>query len=334
MMYRKAKISVIIPAYNAERTLAVTVQSVLDQTLKDVEIWIVDDGSKDNTGRLADEIAARDDRIRVIHQENQGAYMARVNALERINSEYFAFVDADDTVEPTMYARMYDFARQNDLDVVQCDAFGTKQKDPEFILGRKNVISDLVRPWLFEGRGGAYLWDKIFRRNLADVEIDSLRTSVFEDLVLNLYFFQNVNRFGYLHEGLYHYQPNVGSTTRNFTLRHVDDFLKAVEYRNKFAWLYGIDVNDLTLADWIVLNTRNLVNVALVAHVESESARLEHIHALFKNPAVKDAMARSGRKDLVDYLNDVWRNPVAAAARAKRRTAFRNFIHRIKGLFR
>ena len=329
-----AKVAVIIPAYNAADTLAVTVESVLAQTLSDIEIWIVDDGSEDDTGKIADEIAARDGRVHIIHQKNQGAYMARVNALKRINSEYFAFVDADDTIEPTMYTRMYDFARQNDLNVVQCDVFGTKRKDSELILGRENVISNLVRPWLFEGRGGAYLWDKIYRRNLADVEIDNLRTSVFEDLVLNLYFFQNVNRFGYLHEGLYHYQPNAGSTTRNFTLRYVDDFLKAVEYRNKFAGLYGIDVNDLTLADWIVLNTRNLVNVALVAHVESESARLEHIHALLINPAIMDAMSRSGRKDLVDYLNDVERNPVAAAARAKRRTAFRNFIHRIKGLFR
>lgn len=310
-----AKVAVIIPAYNAAGTLAVTVESVLAQTLSDIEIWIVDDGSKDDTGKLVDEIAVRDSRVHVIHQENQGAYKARVNALKATNAEYFAFVDADDTIEPTMYERMYGFAREHDLDVVQCDRFGVKTGVPELILGRENVVNNLVKPWLFEGRGGAYLWDKIYRREMADVEICELRTSVFEDLILNLYFFKKAGRFGFLHEGFYHYSPNAGSTTRNFNDRNINGFLETIQYRRAIAPDYGMEPNDQLFAKWILLNAVNLVRQATLAAAPSLAVRVSNVKAILAVEDVRDAMAR--QPDAAKFLERVKRCPAMYVLKAR-----------------
>ena len=302
-----AKVAVIIPAYNAAGTLAVTVESVLAQTLSDMEIWIVDDGSSDDTGMLADGIAVRDSRVHVIHQENQGAYMARVNALKATNAEYFAFVDADDTIEPTMYERMYGFAREHDLDVVQCGSFGAKTGVQELILGRENVVNNLVKPWLFEGRGGAYLWDKIYRREMADVEICHLRTSVFEDLILNLCFFKKVARVGFLHERLYRYSPNANSTTRNFNDRNIKGFLETIRYRRAIAPEYGMEPSSHLFSKWILLNAGNLVRQATLAVAPSLAVRISNVKAILDIEDVRDAMSRA--PNAAKFLKRVMRCP-------------------------
>lgn len=123
-----ALISVIIPAYNAERTLERTVRSVMESTIP-VDVWIVDDGSTDGTAALVDRLAASCNQtfqqsnnpaiLHAIHQKNCGAYQARLNALKRIKTPYFGFVDADDTVESDMFEKMLNLAMKENLDVVQ-----------------------------------------------------------------------------------------------------------------------------------------------------------------------------------------------------------------------
>ena len=115
----KTKVAIIIPAYNAVDSLEKSVRSVMRQTLENISIWIVDDGSIDGTGELADTLAKKDARITVIHQQNQGCYMARLSALKKINADYFGFVDADDEILPTMYSTMVAIAEQNNLNAIR-----------------------------------------------------------------------------------------------------------------------------------------------------------------------------------------------------------------------
>lgn len=114
------KISVIIPVYNVEEYLSECLDSVINQTLKDIEIICIDDGSTDTSGKILDEYALKDERIKVIHQTNQGPGAARNRGLECITGEYVAFMDADDYYgEENYYETLYGIAKESDADAVK-----------------------------------------------------------------------------------------------------------------------------------------------------------------------------------------------------------------------
>ena len=114
------KVSVIVPVYNVEKYLDRCMESLLNQTLKDIEIIMVDDGSPDNCPKMCDEYARKDSRVRVIHKKNAGLGMARNSGLEVATGEYVAFVDSDDYVSCEMYEAMYNAIVIHDADAVLC----------------------------------------------------------------------------------------------------------------------------------------------------------------------------------------------------------------------
>lgn len=116
------KISVIVPMYNVERYLAQCVRSIQGQTLKDIEIILVDDGSPDNCGAIADQYAREDSRITVVHRENGGLGPARNSGIEIASGEYIGFVDSDDWIEPQMFEHLYAAAKACNADI-SCSGF-------------------------------------------------------------------------------------------------------------------------------------------------------------------------------------------------------------------
>ena len=115
------KISIIVPVYKTEKYLDKCIESILNQTFKDFELILVDDGSPDNCGKICDEWAKKDDRIVVIHKENGGVSSARNTALNNIKGEYVGFVDSDDTIEPTMYEKLYNNLIDSNAQISVCD---------------------------------------------------------------------------------------------------------------------------------------------------------------------------------------------------------------------
>ena len=122
------KVSVIVPVYNAEKYLQECVESVLGQTLSDIELILVDDGSTDGSPALCDQYAAKDVRVRVIHQKNAGAAAARNHGLGIAQGEYVAFVDSDDWIDADMYERMVAAAETNEIELVICDCLKESDK--------------------------------------------------------------------------------------------------------------------------------------------------------------------------------------------------------------
>ena len=117
-------ISIIIPVYNVEKYLAKCLDSVLNQTYKNLEIILVDDGSKDNSGAICDEYAKRDNRIIVVHQKNSGVSKARNLGMSMATGDYIGFIDSDDTIEANMYEVLLKNAIESGAEISYC---GLKQ---------------------------------------------------------------------------------------------------------------------------------------------------------------------------------------------------------------
>lgn len=111
------ELTVVIPVYNVEKYLSKCIESILNQTLPVDEIILVDDGSKDRSGEIADEYAAKYNNIKVIHQENGGLSAARNTGIDAATKEYIAFVDSDDYIDSIMYERLMSQLQQDGADI-------------------------------------------------------------------------------------------------------------------------------------------------------------------------------------------------------------------------
>ena len=132
-------VSVIVPIYNVEKYLAECVDSILGQTFQDMEIILVDDGSLDSSGQMADDYAARDKRVKVIHKENGGLSSARNAGMKIARGEYIYFCDSDDYISLDAIEILYETATKNDLDMVlfNGDSFVDKSDAENDALMRK-----------------------------------------------------------------------------------------------------------------------------------------------------------------------------------------------------
>ena len=113
-------VTVTVPVYNTLKYLRQCLDSLASQTLKELEVIIVDDGSTDNSGEICDEYAKKYSNFKVIHQDNGGLAAARQTGLENANGEYIIVCDSDDWVEPDMYERLYNAAKETDADIAMC----------------------------------------------------------------------------------------------------------------------------------------------------------------------------------------------------------------------
>ena len=140
------KISIIVPVYNGEDYLEKCVDSIVDQTEKNIEIILVDNGSEDRSPKICDAYAEKDNRIKVIHQPNNGVSFARNSGIEVAKGDFIGFVDADDWIDSEMFERLIALAEQNTADVVMCDATtvysnGKTQADTIAQLSKSTVLA-------------------------------------------------------------------------------------------------------------------------------------------------------------------------------------------------
>ena len=139
------KISIIVPIYNVEKYLEKCIDSIINQTLKDIEIICIDDGSTDKSGKILDDYAALDNRIKVIHKENGGYGKAMNIGLDNATGEYIGIVEPDDYITSKMYEDLYQIAITNDSDIVK-SSFYVNRKSPQETRTFKNFGWDSIVP--------------------------------------------------------------------------------------------------------------------------------------------------------------------------------------------
>lgn len=164
-------ISVIVPVYKVEEWLDECVESIVNQTYKNLEIILVDDGSPDNCPAMCDAWKERDARIKVIHKKNGGLSSARNAALEIITGKYISFVDSDDYMHPDMISSLYEDMQKTEADIVRCGRFTDidgKIEETSAVKGRKIYSNDEVMECYFYHKDdfNSGVWDKLFRAEL------------------------------------------------------------------------------------------------------------------------------------------------------------------------
>ena len=237
-------VSIIVPVYNASKTLRRCVDSVLKQEYADFELFLVDDGSPDDSGTICDEYARRDPRVHVIHKTNAGVSAARNDALDRAQGVYLQFLDSDDWLSPDATRLLVRTAQETQCDLVIADFYRVAgdrvshkgEIDEEGVMSREAFASHMM-----ENPADYYygvLWNKLFRR--AIVEEHQLRMDVnvrwCEDFLFNLEYILHAETFAALRTPIYYYVKTKGSlVSQSMNLPNIIRMkLRVFEYYNDF----------------------------------------------------------------------------------------------------
>lgn len=219
-------VSVIIPVYNVENYLRECLNSVIDQSYSNMEILLIDDGSTDNSGKVCDEYAQKDKRIKVIHKENGGVSSARNLGLDIAQGEYIAFIDSDDRVHETYIEKLYKKIRAEKADVCLCHFSQLineklkKIKEPlpnsiNIDLKKKETISFFEKYFSCKGIGGC-IWRSLYRAKIVKHYRFSCSLARAEDLLFNLEVLVNCKKVVSLNEWLYEYRINEKSQMSSY----------------------------------------------------------------------------------------------------------------------
>lgn len=239
------KVSVIIPVYNVEKYLTRCLQSVCGQTMKDIEIICVNDGSTDRSLQILQEYAQQDGRIKVINQENQGLSVARNVGIDNSVAEYISFIDSDDFIHHNFLEVLYNAIKKTNSDISGCNFQKiTKQEGTLSIKSNiKAEISANPLKTLLHKKNYIHfnVWNKLYRRDI----ISNIRFPIgiyFEDWVFNTIVFDKATRFAWIDQPLYGYRISSDSIMRgSFNEKKLHDYVSGIKivhayFQNSEKW--------------------------------------------------------------------------------------------------
>jgi glycosyltransferase involved in cell wall biosynthesis len=256
----KMKLSIIVPVYNVEQYLQKCIDSILNQTMNDFELLLIDDGSTDSSGRICDEYAGKDSRIIACHITNGGPANARNTALKRAAGEYIGFVDSDDWIEPDMYETLCKKADETSSDLVFCNYITETSAGSVYepvdsrsqSTYNRSEIENLFLPYFFgytdnelkDYKGycpfadyHSYNYIAIFKTEIiknANIEFPDEKTYFNEDNLFNLSFLSIAKIISHVNGYFYHYRNNDSSFTKKFNNRYFAMKLNKFDYLKRY----------------------------------------------------------------------------------------------------
>lgn len=247
-----SKISIIVPVYNVEKYLENCIESILNQTFKDYELILVNDGSTDKSGEICDDYKKKDSRIRVIHKANGGLSSARNEGLNVACGQYIGFVDSDDSIHPRMYEILYDLIQKYKADISYCnykntyDLINKQHEEIKFMeVSEMNNIQAINS--LYEDYIGVKLvvaWNKLYNKDL----FNDLRYKVgriHEDEFMAHRILYKCNKIVYVNTEMYYYLQREGSIMSKLSdKRRVDKLLSQSDRMRFFKKIDLINICD------------------------------------------------------------------------------------------
>ena len=227
------KVSVIVPVYNVEKYLDRCLDSLVNQTLKEIEVIIVNDGSPDNSQKIIDKYAKKYKNIKAYKKENGGLSDARNYGIKKANGKYIAFVDSDDYVSTNMYELMYNKAMQANFDMVVCNINYVYENNNKIMKAYSNIKEDGtdIKNAMINIYPAA--WNKIFKKELFNNGIEFKKGVWFEDVEFIYRMLPRVKNIGVVNEHLNWYLQREGSITSSIDKRifhYIDNWNGIIKY--------------------------------------------------------------------------------------------------------
>ncbi len=312
----KPKVSVIIPVYNVEKYLPQCLDSAINQSMKEIEIICVNDGSPDNSLAILQDYAKKDSRIKIINQKNQGLSASRNNALQIVRGEYILFLDSDDWIDKDTCKDLYEYAKKFDLDMINFEGINYDSET-----GELNQLPAQKNPYVSES-------GVCFTKEQVDTFIDKIGISAcrvfyktdfiqknnlqfpvglcFEDNYFLLKALNLMQRYGVLHKILYYRRTHPGQITANWD-KFFGDYINIIKKVDEMYHEIGIDKG---------VNYRKIINKYCCGAI----SRLNSFDVMNRNRYIKDLYKLLSKlsekvefdKPVLDFLKKVQKNEIYA----------------------
>lgn len=236
-------ISVIVPAFNTSSKILKCINSIINQSYKNIEILVINDGSTDDTVDILNENFINEQRLKIISKQNGGVSSARNMGLNHCNGNYVFFVDADDYIENDCLKVLYNEIKSNSCDVVKADYFFEGQKKSSVITDKLYDLSDeKSRNQLYFEIVSSYkynnVWGQLIKKSsLANIKFDE-NLKMAEDFKFNVMLYENCSKIKVLSCKLYHYEYNYNGMNYNYNFDKIQRKVVDIESVNSFLYNY------------------------------------------------------------------------------------------------
>lgn len=346
-----SKVSIIVPVYNAGNKLNKCIKSILNQTFKEFELILVNDGSTDNSLSICNKYAKKDSRIKVINKNNEGCIASRRRGIDSSTGKYIMFVDADDWVDKNIVSRLYNECINNNCEISVCNTYkvigdraivkrcnNSKYFESNRLYEGEDIKDELAEAWLHGHPFPAYIVSKLYKRELLCESGKYLDRVTFlgEDLYYNLEIFLKANKVKVITDSLYYYRA--GGYTSKYMSYHFNDIVNGYEIQKDIIEEHYLDTKQnryngisIMLLNSLKTSLSNIMNSGL----SLEDIKKE-ILIYTKNKSIIEAIQNSGAKGYFDeiFLNAIENSDVEYLYsigmeinnRMKRRKLLINFI--------
>ena len=292
-------ISIVVPIFNVEKYLEKCIETIINQTYRNIEIILVDDGSLDNSGKMCDEYQKKDTRIKVIHKENGGLSDARNAGIKKAQGKYIAFLDADDYVDFTMYERLYDIVKKEnaEIGISGYSRINEANKEIPYFLDVEKYNKD--RSFLYNMIGtlptdtedinvGMSVWKCLYNLDIIkenEIYFKSERVYISEDIIFQIEYFEFVNRVGLVKEPLYKYRYNESSLSKKYRKDRFEKqkilYLKEKSMLEEKGWLNDELRNRLNRT--FLMKTKACIKAEVVGNKENKKTRQKNIKSILND---------------------------------------------------
>lgn len=317
------KISIVVPVYNAEQYVGECIESILNQSFNNIELILINDGSKDRSGFICDEYAKKDNRIKVIHKKNEGVSIARNIGIKNASGEYIAFVDGDDLVDKKIYTTMLQAINKTNSDLVMCryervysdgkselaveplieGIYDKEQIFDKLILDMiGNDLSNMSKPLIMGSTCRC-----LYKKEIIDkYKIEFPIIKIAEDMLFHLYYLVACKKVYVVEQALYYYRYNELSATKNY-INHLWEVLMyqlelVEDGLNKFNLLNSkskdrLEINTFYFISWCFTNECNPRNPKKYREIIKEMNKISK-HNKFKEVFTWNNIKKASFKEM------------------------------------
>lgn len=317
-MNNKKMVSIVVPVYNVEKYIKKCVNSLINQTLVNIEIILIDDGSTDSSGKICDEYMKIDSRVKVIHKSNEGLGLARNAGIEIAVGDYIGFVDSDDFVSVKMFETLLKNAENYNADISYCDKikwFGNgaicevmetndvivyeKEDIKQYLLNRIGMPPEFSKDTLYQTAVwlGIYKHDIIKKKSIRFV---SERDLISEDIIFNIDIIKECKCIVHSNSQFYYYRYTINSLTSKYKKeRFSQNVVMYKELKKKLSDIYTDKEISLAIDRYLITYAR----IACIQEVEFEKINgvvntKKRIESICNNPEIINVLGRYPYKKL------------------------------------